>query len=259
MKKPLRQGFLAVLSALVAVVMVMCKPLERINAIRITGVSVSEDSLSVRVTGEIIDNNQNQEVEQHGFCASSTITNPEIGNANSDTLNLGIPADKANFSVVIDSLAPNRSYYIRPYMIAGGVVVYGATSTVLSKRIRFSQAALNLSTILFDENEIVLSAFVNKSEVEKFPVTLLKYGTVVSASPDSTVSATGAISMEAIPSTSSREYNIKDTYVVANIPNITAPNSDKIYVWLFIEFALKNDPSDIRRAYTRRKAIFKVQ
>ncbi|KOY86981.1 hypothetical protein AD998_13260 [bacterium 336/3] len=232
-----------------------CNKIERISAVRITNVEMLRDSLSAIVSGEIIDSEVKAgSISDHGFCFTEGFADVRLGNENVDTLSLGPVTDENKvFSDTVVMELPNTTYYVRPYMIVDGKIVYGSPKAVKTRDFKVEDLNLGiLSTVVTfgSSGSLDIKAFVNKKKIQTEPVTLMDFGTKVSYLPDST---TGVFSL-IMPTTDDIIY-FSDTYTPAILGSPPTSNAENVYVWAFARFFVNADPNDIRTIYTRMKTV----
>jgi hypothetical protein len=86
--------------------------------------SVTQNSIAV--FGKILEIG-GASVSQHGFCWSSTVTNPTIANTRNE---LGATGSPKNFSNTLTNLTPNTTYYINAYATNSGGTSYSKTISI---------------------------------------------------------------------------------------------------------------------------------
>jgi hypothetical protein len=233
-----------------------CRLLDRISALRILDTRFTDDLLSVVVSAEIIDSERKNAITDHGFCYAIGYANPELGDGLSDTLSLGaVGNEDIPFEGILRQLEPNTDYYIRAYMIVEGRVVYSLPRFVRTRDFIPEDFDALVSNAIITENDAFVDAFVNKRRIEtRSPVTVWQYGTTIAAEPDST-NGLSSVYTQNPPDPITR---FTDSYPIFLLPTPTNP-SDKLYLWAYADIYLNENPSIIRRIYSRRRVISKVQ
>lgn len=253
MKKPYL--LLPTLNLMAICIMEACSPIERVNSLRIVSLSVN-DNLNVDITGEIIDTEKKQRASNHGFCwAIGTV--PELGTPYTDTIALGEkPNESQLFSATIQNLLPDNDYYIRAFMVVGGNIKYSLPEKIRTRGIRQEDTPISIIHSFLMQDSIYLKGFVNKERVETiFPATAFQYGTIIASEPDSTK----GISITENSFSSNTIQNFLHKYLRSSIPassvNLPVELQNKYFAWAFVDYYFNNNPSDVRRLYTRRYTI----
>jgi len=245
--------FLCIL--LCSLLLAQCKLIDRISALRILDTRFTDDLLSVVVRAEIIDSERKNGITDHGFCYAIGYALPVLGDGISDTLSLGATVDEnLPFEGTLTLLEPNSDYYIRAYIIVDGNVVYSSPKFIRTRDFIPEDFDVLVSNTIITENHAFVDAFVNKRRIEtRSPVTVWQYGSVIAAEPDST-NGFGSVYTQNPPEPIT---HFSDRYPIFLLPTPSV-SSNSLYVWAYADIFFNENPSIIRRIYSRRKVVSKL-
>ena len=234
---------------------VQCRLIDRISALRILDTRFTDDLLSVVVSAEIIDSERKNGISDHGFCYAIGYALPVLGDGISDTLSLGAITDEGlPFEGILTQLEPNTDYYIRAYMVVNGKTVYSNPKFVRTRDFIPEDFDVLVSNTIILENDAFVDAFVNKRRIEtRSPVTVWQYGSIIAAEPDST-NGFSSIYTQNPPEPITR---FEDNYPIFLLPTPTTP-SNKLYVWAYADIFFNENPSIVRRIYSIRREVNKL-
>lgn len=233
-----------------------CTLFNRISALRILDTNFTDDLLSVVVRAEIIDSEKKNSITDHGFCYAIGYALPTLGDGLSDTLSLGTPTDENSpFEGTLTLLEPNTDYYIRAYMVVDGKIVYSTPKFIRTRDFIPEDFDVLVSNALLSDNEIFINAFVNKRRIEtRNPVTVWQYGSIVASDPDST-NGLSSVYTQAPPEPIT---HFQDIFPTTLLPTPTVL-SNKVYAWAYADVFFNENPSIVRRIYSRRRELSKLQ
>lgn len=148
--------------------------LDKANFVSIkTGEVISTTSTSVSIKGEIAGLG-NGKIEEHGHIFSCVNSQPELGQADTETASLGITFDNGEFTNTINDLTLNTTYYVRAFAFAeeSTIPTYGETIEV-----RLGDNVLNVTTDSVDLFTEGFEVFGTLSGLQQ-GVEISKYGFV---------------------------------------------------------------------------------
>lgn len=233
-----------------------CRLIERISFLRILDTRFTDDLLSVVVTAEIIDSEKKNGIADHGFCYAIGYANPELGDGFSDTLSLGaLNNEDAPFEGILTRLEPNTDYYIRAYMTINGRTVYSLPKFVRTRDFIPEDFDVLVSNVIVMQDNAIVNAFVNKRRIEtRNPVTVWQYGSIIAAEPDST-NGFASVYTQNPPDPIT---HFTDTYPIFLLP-VPITSTNNLYAWAYADIFFNENPNIIRRIYSQRRVISKVQ
>ncbi|MGD1839414.1 MAG: hypothetical protein ACFB0B_00730 [Thermonemataceae bacterium] len=239
---------------LLCLLLVACDDFARFSAVRITSVNVDNDSLSFDIAGEFIDNEDDRTIVDHGFCFSRESFTPRLDQVDTDSVSLGMVVDEDDvFSATVERLIPNSNYFVRAFMIIDEEVIYSTVRRVDTPNFNVLDFLISTEYAIVTGNTIEVKGAVNEIPVEGSPITIIRYGSLVAAEPDSTSTLSMSVDETVLEEGSATFLH---QYDIAMIPTSGLPLPvNRYYIWSFVEFTRDDNPIETRTIYTGRRSV----